>query len=71
MSIEYALNISEPFKSNPYKMVKHTQTIRWQQPINWLSVFDHFMELALKTSLKYLIEISLTPFAGISWHFQL
>ena len=29
-------------------MVKHTQTIRRQQPTNCLSVFDHFVGLALK-----------------------
>ena len=29
-------------------MVKHTQTIRWQQSANCLSVFDHFVGLALK-----------------------
>ena len=29
-------------------MVKHTQTICQQQPNNGLSVFDHFMALALK-----------------------
>ena len=29
-------------------MVKHTQTIRLQQPTNCLSVFDHFVGLALK-----------------------
>ena len=29
-------------------MVKHTQTIRRQQPTNCLSVFDHFVNLALK-----------------------
>ena len=29
-------------------MVKQTQTIRRQQPKNCLSVFDHFMGLALK-----------------------
>ena len=29
-------------------MVKHTQTIRWQQLTNCLSVFDHFVKLALK-----------------------
>ena len=29
-------------------MVKHTQTIRLQQPMNCLSVFDHFVGLALK-----------------------
>ena len=30
------------------KMVKHTQTIRQQQPTNCLSVFNHFVGLALK-----------------------
>ena len=31
-------------------MVKHTQTIRWQiaDELNCLSVFDHFVKLALK-----------------------
>ena len=29
-------------------MVKHTQTIRRQQPTNRLSVFDHFVGLVLK-----------------------
>ena len=29
-------------------MVKHTQTIRWQLPTNFLNVFDHFVGLALK-----------------------
>ena len=29
-------------------MFKHTQTIRQQQPINCLSVFDHFVGLAFK-----------------------
>ena len=34
--------------ANPTKMAKHTQTIPWQQPTNYFSVFDHFMGLALK-----------------------
>ena len=29
-------------------MLRHTQTIRRQQPANSLSVFDHFVELALE-----------------------
>ena len=29
-------------------MVKHTQTIRRQQPMTCLSVFDHFVGLALR-----------------------
>ena len=33
-------------------MVKHTQTIPRQKPTNCLSVFDHFVGLALK-ELKY------------------
>ena len=28
-------------------VVKQTQTIRWQWPTNCLSVFDHFVGLAL------------------------
>ena len=36
-------------------MVKHTQAIqiRWQQPRNCLSVFDHFVGLALKGLSEY------------------
>ena len=34
------------FKQQPHKMVQHTPTIRRQQ--NCLSVFDHFVGLALK-----------------------
>ena len=33
-------------------MVKHTQTIRQQQPTNCLIVFDHFVELVLKELKK-------------------
>ena len=29
-------------------MVKHAKTILWQQPVNCLSVFDHFVGLLLK-----------------------
>ena len=29
-------------------MVKHIQTILWQQPTNFFSVFDHFVGLVLK-----------------------
>ena len=37
-----------PFKRQPHKIVKHTQTIRRLLPTNCLSVFDHFLGLALK-----------------------
>ena len=37
-----------PLSSNPTKMVKHTQTIRRLLPTNSLSVFNHFVGLALK-----------------------
>ena len=40
-------------------MVKHTQTIRWLLPANCLSVFDHFVELALK---GFLISLASNPF---------
>ena len=37
-----------PFKRQPHKTVKHTQTIRRLLPTNCLSVFNHFVGLALK-----------------------
>ena len=36
-------------KQQPHRMVKQTQTICRQQPTNCLSVFDHFVGLALKS----------------------
>ena len=36
------------FKCQPHEMVKHTQTIRRLKPTNCLSVFNHFVVLALK-----------------------
>ena len=35
-------------KRQPHKMVKQTQTVRRLLPTNCLSVFDHFVGLALK-----------------------
>ena len=35
-------------------MVKHTQSICWQQPTNCLNVFDHFVGLALKWLIHFL-----------------
>ena len=37
-----------PFKHQPHKKIKHTQTIRQLLPTNCVSVFDHFVGLALK-----------------------
>ena len=37
-----------PFKRQAHKVVKHTQTIRRLLPTSCLSVFDHFVGLALK-----------------------
>ena len=34
-------------------MIKHTQAIRRQQPTNYLSVFDHFVKLALKGLMAF------------------
>ena len=49
---EWVLNMllmnDYPFKRQPYKMVKHTQTIRRLVLTNCLSVFDHFVGLTLK-----------------------
>ena len=44
-----------PFNRKPHKMVKHTQTIRWQQETDCLSVFGHFVALALKGIFLYSI----------------
>ena len=38
-----------------HRMVKHIQTIRRQFPTNCLSVFDHFVGLALKGLSEFLI----------------
>ena len=46
------LQVMLPSKSQPHKMVKHTQTIRRLMPTNCLSVFDHFVGLALKGFTK-------------------
>ena len=42
------LTFLKPFKRQPHKMGKQTQTISRQHPKNGLSVFDHFVGLALK-----------------------
>ena len=36
------------FKYQPLQMVRHIQTIYWQNLANYLSVFDHFVGLASK-----------------------
>ena len=43
--------MDQPFKRQPSKTVKHTQTIRWQNANECLSVFDHFVGLTLKGTL--------------------
>ena len=40
--------LDQSFKRQTHKMVKHNQTIRRLLPTNYLSVFDHFVGLALK-----------------------
>ena len=45
-------NDSSPFKRQSHKMIKHTQTIRRLLPMNYWSVFDHFVGLVLK-GLKF------------------
>ena len=44
---------SEPFRRQTLKMVKHTQTVRRQKPRIHVSVFNHFVGLALKGYLRY------------------
>ena len=50
-------------------MVKHTQTIRRQQQTNCLSVFDHFVGLALKglTDDMYFQWIQMKDTISNSW----
>ena len=45
-------------------MVKQTQTICRQQPMNYLNVFDHFVELALK-GLEAIQHNTCLPITGI------
>ena len=45
-------NLTSPFKYKPHRMVKHYQTILWQQQTNSLSVFDHFVGLVLENLKK-------------------
>ena len=41
-------NTSSPIKHQPNKTVKYIQKIRRQKLTTYLSVFDHFVELALE-----------------------
>ena len=58
------VSCNQPFKQQPHKMVKSNQAICWLLPTNCLSVFGHFVGLALKGSKKVLIRnhIKITPF---------
>ena len=48
MVISPASHRTQPFKHQPQKMVKPSQTIRREEPMDCLSVFDHFLGSALK-----------------------
>ena len=58
-------NRINPLNVNNHKMVKHTQRIRRLLPTNCLSVFDHFVGLALKELTKRVAEIKREPFLYI------
>ena len=56
-------------------MVKHTQTIRRQQPTNILSVFNYFVGLALKglstfSNFLTILEFSVTSVYTTVWDFS-
>ena len=51
----------QPFKRQPHKIVKHTQTIHRLSPTNCLSVFDHFVGLALKGLIMIRKQPQYTP----------
>ena len=40
--------VGYPYKHQPYRMVKHSGTIRWQKQTDYLSVFSHFVGLVLQ-----------------------
>ena len=46
--LSFSFNRENQCKSQPHKMVKHTQTICRLLPTIYLSVFDHLVVLALK-----------------------
>ena len=46
-------------------MVKHTKTIRRQQPTNCLGVFDHLMGLVLKGLKEIMETLVKDPYNGI------
>ena len=48
----------ESFNRLSHKLFKHTQTIRRQQPTNFLSVFDHFVGSWLKGLMSSFLQIS-------------
>ena len=45
---DQVIGLFQPFKGQPHKIVKHTQTIRQLLPTNCLSMFDHIVWLTLK-----------------------
>ena len=46
--LKLRVKFTKPLKRQTHKTVKHTQTMRRQQPTNCLSVFDHFAGWRLK-----------------------
>ena len=46
--LKLRVKFTKPLKRQTHKKVKHTQTMRQQQPTNCLSVFDHFAGWRLK-----------------------
>ena len=51
----YQKNLYFNPKRQTHKMFKHIQTIRQQKPTNCLSVFEHFVELALKGLIQVVL----------------
>ena len=50
-------SLYNPFKRQPHKMFKQSQTIRRQQPKSCCSIFDHFVGLVLK-GLRFIFLVS-------------
>ena len=51
-------------------MVKHTQTIRRQQPANCLSVLDHFARLALNLKFHFHLKDQILQFNDMNTRTQ-
>ena len=55
------IDLISPIKCQSHKIVKHTQTIHWQQPTSCSSVLDNLVGLALKGLMTQVLCIPYKP----------